>query len=96
MRRSRTLSLAEALQDYIKEMNLEGKLNEVGLINSWEDTVGKVVASRTKKLYIKDKVLHVSLNSSVVRNELSMLRQELVNKLNEKAGTEVITDIVFR
>ena len=96
MRRSKTISLAEAMKDYIREMNLEGKLSEIGIINSWEDTVGKAIASRTSKLYIKDHVLYVHLTSSVVRNELLMLRQALKEKLNEKAGTEVIKDIVLR
>jgi predicted nucleic acid-binding Zn ribbon protein len=96
MRRSKTISLAEAMKDYIKEMNLEGKLNEVHLINSWEETVGKAIASRTTKIYIKNRVLYVHLNSSVVRNELLMLRETLKDKLNEKAGSEVITDIVLR
>ncbi len=96
MRRSKTISLAEALKDYVKVMNLEGKLNEVGLINSWEDIVGKAISSRTSKMYIKDQILYVHLNSSVVRNELLMLRQALIEKLNENAGSEVIKDIVFR
>jgi predicted nucleic acid-binding Zn ribbon protein len=96
MRRSKTISLAEAIKDYVKEMNMEGKLNEVGLINSWEEVVGKAIASRTLNIYIKDHVLYVHLNSSVVRNELLMLRQVLIEKLNQKAGTEVIIEIVFR
>lgn len=96
MRRSKTISLAEAVKDYIKEMNLDGKLSEVGVINSWEETVGKAISSRTSKIYIKDHVLFVHLNSSVVRNELLMLREALKEKLNEKAGTEVIKDIVLR
>jgi Protein of unknown function (DUF721). len=96
MRRSKTISLAEAIKDYVKEMNMEGKLNEVGLINSWEEIVGKAISSRTSKIYIKDQVLYVHLNSSVVRNELLMLRQTLMEKLNQKAGTEVIRDIVLR
>jgi len=96
MRRSKTISLAEAMKDYIREMNLEGKLNEIGIINSWEETVGKAIASRTSKVYIKDKVLYIHLTSSVVRNELLMLRQALKEKLNEKAGTEVVKDIVLK
>jgi len=96
MRRSKTISLAEAVQDYIREMKLEDKLNEIGLISSWEETVGKAISLRTSKIYIKDQVLYVHLNSSVVRNELLMLRQTLKEKLNEKAGTEVIKDIVLR
>lgn len=96
MRRSKTISLAEALNDYIREMNLGSKLSEVGVIGSWEEIVGKAISSRTTKIYIRENVLYVHLNSSVVRNELMMLRQALKEKLNEKAGTEVIKDIVFR
>jgi len=96
MRRSKTISLAEAVKDYIKEMNLGGKLSEVGVINSWEEIVGKAISSRTSKIYIKDHILYVHLNSSVVRNELLMLREVLKEKLNDKAGSEVIKDIVLR
>jgi predicted nucleic acid-binding Zn ribbon protein len=96
MRRSKTISLAEALRDYITEMNMGLKLSEVGVINSWEEIVGKAISSRTTKIYIKDHVLFVHLNSSVVRNELLMLRDVLKAKLNEKAGSEVVNDIVLR
>jgi len=96
MRRSKTISLAEAVKDYIKEMNFGGKLSEVGVINSWEEIVGKAISSRTSKIYIKDHILYVHLNSSVVRNELLMLREVLKEKLNDKAGSEVIKDIVLR
>jgi predicted nucleic acid-binding Zn ribbon protein len=96
MRRSKTISIAEAVTDYIKEMNLGGKLSEISVINSWEGIVGKAISSRTSKIYIKENVLYVHLNSSVVRNELLMLRETLREKLNEKAGSEVIKDIVLR
>jgi predicted nucleic acid-binding Zn ribbon protein len=96
MRRSKTISIAEALSDYIKEMNFEGKIKEIGVINSWESIVGKSIAIHTKKLYIKSGVLYVHLNSSVVRNELHMLKRPLIQKINEKAGSEVINDIVLR
>ena len=96
MRRSKTISLAEAVNDYIKEMNLGGKLSEISVINSWEEIVGKAISSRTTKIYIKNHTLYVHLNSSVVRNELLMLREALREKLNKKAGSEVIKDIVLR
>lgn len=96
MRRSKTIPLAEAIQDYIKAMKLEQGLGELALISSWEEVTGKAIASRTKKLYIRDGILYVHLSSSVVRNELLMLRQELMKKLNRKAGSEIIKDIVLR
>ena len=96
MRRSKTISIAEAVTDYIKEMNLGEKLSEAGVINSWEETVGKAISSRTTKIYIRDHVLYVHLSSSVVRNELLMLREVLREKLNQKAGTQAINEIVLR
>jgi hypothetical protein len=96
MRRSKTISLAEAIKDYITETNIGDKLSEAGILNSWEEIVGKAISSRTKKIYIKDHVLYVHLNSSVVRNELLMLREALREKLNQNAGKLLITDIVLR
>jgi predicted nucleic acid-binding Zn ribbon protein len=96
MRRSKTITLAEAVKDYLKEMKLDGKLSEVAVINSWEEIVGRAISSRTTKIYIKDNVLYVHLKSSVVRNELLMLREELREKLNQKAGSEVVKEIVLR
>lgn len=96
MRRSRTISLAEAVRDYLREMKLEDGLTEINLINSWEDVVGKAISLRTTRIYIKDHILYVHLSSSVVRNELLMLREALRQKLNERAGSEVIKEIVLR
>jgi len=96
VRRSKTISLAEALQDYVREMNLGDKLREVSVIESWESIVGKAISSRTSKVYIKDGVLFVHLKSSIVRNELMMLREALREKLNSQAGAEVIREIVLK
>jgi predicted nucleic acid-binding Zn ribbon protein len=96
MRRSKTISLAEAMQDYIKEMNLGDKLREISVLDSWENMVGKAISSRTSKVYIKDGILYVYLKSSIVRNELMMIREALREKLNEKAGSEVIKEIILK
>jgi len=72
------------------------KLKEVGLINSWEKVVGKTVARATKNMYIKDQKLFIELSSSVVRNELLMIKEPLINRLNQEAGASIITDIILR
>jgi predicted nucleic acid-binding Zn ribbon protein len=96
MRRSKTQSLAEVMNDYIKEMNLGKKLKEVDIIDSWDEIVGKAISSRTVKVYIKDSILYVILKSSIVRNELLMIKEVLREKINERSGEEVIKDIVLR
>jgi len=96
MRRSKTISLAEAINDYINEMKIGGKLKEINIIDSWEKIVGKAISSRTSKVTIKDGVLTVYLKSSVVKSELMMIREALREKINKEAGVDFIKEIVLK
>jgi len=95
MKRSKTLPLKEVLQEYVNALKMNQKLKEVSLVTSWENIVGRTISRATKDIYIKDRKLFVVLNSSVIRHELSMIKLPLMNRLNEEAKAEVITDIVF-
>jgi len=96
MRRKRTMSLVDVLSEYKKEMKIESRLKEVEVLNSWEDIAGRAIAARTKKIYIKDKSLIIHLTSSVVRNELLMMREIIRARVNEKAGEELVTTIILK
>lgn len=95
MRRNKTITLGEALQDLIREYRLGPGLKEATVLGIWESIAGKVITARTKKTYLKDGVLHIYLTSSVVRNELMMLRDSLRAQINSRAGEEVIREIVL-
>jgi len=96
MRRNKTRSISEVIGEYVSEMNIERKLKEVSVVDSWESIVGKVIASKTTSVRFNNGKLHVYLKSSVIRNELLMLRESLRAKLNEKAGEEIVKEIVIR
>lgn len=95
MRRTKTLPLKEVLKEYIEALKMTRKLTEVGLVNSWERLVPPAIARATKDIYIKDEKLFLRISSSVMRNELMMIKEGLKSRLNENAGSEVIKDIVF-
>ncbi len=96
MRRSNTQKLGEVIKDYLKESNIGKKLTEIQLINSWEEIVGKEIARRTEKIYIRNNKLFVHFTSSVVRNELLLHRETIRARLNEHAGEEIIKEIVLK
>jgi predicted nucleic acid-binding Zn ribbon protein len=95
MKRTNTVSIAQVIGEVLGEYKIAGKLMETKIIAAWPEVLGPL-AKPTDRLYIKDKTLFVNLSSSVVRNELLMMRTTLLRCLNEKAGEEVLTDIVFR
>lgn len=96
MRKSNTQKLGEVIREYLHQMMIEGKLKEIGIVHSWEELMGKAVASRTKNIYIKNKTLFIELKSSVLRNELFMMRQSIIDKINEREGELVIEKMVVR
>lgn len=96
MKRSNTQPISAILKLVFSDLNIEKKLKEVELMNSWAEVTGKFIASKTTNMYIKNKILYVNIESSVIRNELILLREGLIDKLNRKCGQEVITGIVIR
>jgi predicted nucleic acid-binding Zn ribbon protein len=80
----------------LKAYKLDDKMAERRLISSWETVMGKMIANHTKDLYIKHKQLFVTLDSSALRNELSMAKTKIVKMMNEAAGQEVINDVILK
>ena len=96
MRRSNTQSLSEVLREYIRENRIERKLKEVDAVKSWEDLLGKTIARYTRNISISNRILYVEITSAVVKNELIMMREEIRRKINEHAGVELVSRIVFK
>ena len=96
MSRHNEHSLKEAIDHLLKAYKLDDRLAEKRLMSSWEDIMGKMIAKHTLDLSIRNKQLFVTLDSSALRNELSMAKTKIVKMLNEAAGTEVINDVVLK
>ena len=96
MDKTNTRKIRDLLNEFLQENKLDTKLKERDLIDSWEEFMGKTISRATRKIYIKDGKLFVVISSSVIRNELYMLKQEIVRKLNEKVGEDIITDLILR
>lgn len=96
MIRKNTQSLRDIIKQVVKDQHLESKLYETRVINIFPEVVGRGICSHTKNLFVKDAVLYVQIDSSVVRNELRLMRQSLISRLNENLGKDIIKDIVFR
>ena len=96
MERKDVKKIDSLLHQFVKAHGLERGLAEYRLMKSWKDLLGISVAKKTKSLRIQNRKLFVTLNSSVVANELSMMKEALVPKLNEAAGMDVIDDVVLR
>lgn len=96
MRKKNTELLSDVIYQVLKEQHLDKPLFEKRLIEAWPLVLGSNIVKYTSELKIKNKVLYVSLTSSVLRHDLFLSREEIKKSLNRQVGAEVIVDIVFR
>ena len=95
MRKANDKSLKEAIEQMMQVYKIKRKFDETGIIASWPDLVGKSVANRTKELFIHDKKLFLRIESSVIKNELMLMRSQIIEKINTEAKSELVEEIIF-
>jgi predicted nucleic acid-binding Zn ribbon protein len=87
-------SVGQAIRDMFNTYRLTNKYDEANILDSWERLVGKPIASRTKKVFIKDKVLFVEFDSPSMRHDFSLHKAEVLSIFRKEFGDGVINEII--
>lgn len=90
-----TETLREVLLRNLRDQGLETPLLQKRLVEAWPSVAGPMIVRYTLNTYIYNQTLYVRLSNPALRSDLSMMRHELVKKLNAVVGEQVITDIRF-
>ena len=93
MRKTQTLKISDVLKDYLKENNLDEKIKTSSVHKYWEQLMGKTISQKTSNIYIKNRTLFVSLTSSILRNELLMMRSRIIKLMNEQMDGNYIDNV---
>jgi len=62
----------------------------------WEDAVGEPIAENTRPAAFKGKILIVYVSSSAWMQQLQFLKKDMITKINNVLGEELIEEIKFR
>ncbi len=96
MSKSNQYTLGEAIQEFLKNYRLEEKITETRIRQAWSKIMGQAIGRYTRRIILKKGELTVYLNSSVLREELSMGKSKIVKLINKEMGSDVIDSITFR
>lgn len=94
-RTSNEAPLKEVIDRWLKAYGLDGKMKEMDVIAAWPEMMGVAVANRTKEIKIRNKKLILTIDSSVMRDELAHGKEIIIQRVNEQAGFEIIDDVWF-
>lgn len=90
-----TQHIGQAIRQLLKEYHLKPKFDEASVVASWEKIVGKPIAKRTKKIFIRNKVLFIELDSPALKSDLSFHKNHLLKTIEAEFGKDLLKEIVL-
>jgi len=88
--------MKESMDSFLKAMGIDKKMQETAILNMWDERMGDAVAARTESKMIKEGVLILEINSSVMRDELAQQKSEIMEWMNEAAGFEMVKEVYLK
>ena len=78
--RKEAVGMDKIVEEYIKSMKIAVGLNTQRVFAAWDACSG--AGPFTLKRYFRSGTLYITLNSSVIRNQLSFQKAALIEKMN--------------
>jgi predicted nucleic acid-binding Zn ribbon protein len=84
------------LDRLLSRMGITARLEREKAIVSWEEAVGAAIARRSAAVSLSGGRLVVAVENSAWLQELSLMKESLIEKVNSRVGKPVVEDIIFR
>ncbi len=79
-----------AILQSVKDLGIEKKLNERLLLNFWKKLFGPSISNVTTKIVLNNYQLSIFVSSSVIKSDLQMSKSKILQRFQEKFGTNNI------
>lgn len=88
--------LSKTLAGILKARGLEGRLHEYRIFALWDRTVGPAIARHAQPRTLRGRKLALVVDSPAWMQQLTLMKPEIIEKLNRELGRETIGDITMR
>jgi hypothetical protein len=94
-KKSNQQTIEEVFLQFVKANGLARNYEEYQVQEAYKKLMGAPIVKYTTDLYFKNGRLHVTLSSSVMRDELSMGKSRFIELINKELGDKIVLDVVF-
>jgi Dna[CI] antecedent DciA-like protein len=88
--------LSATLFRILKARGMEGRLHEYRIFGLWGRTVGPAIARHAQPHALRGKKLALLVDSPAWMQQLSLMKPEIIEKLNRELGGATIADLTMR
>lgn len=90
------VSMAEAIQQFLQQRKLQGKVHALRITEVWVQLMGKTIAQYTNEIKIVGHTLYISTTIAPLKQELMYQRVLIIQRVNEALGENVIEEVVIQ
>ncbi|MBR4214640.1 MAG: DUF721 domain-containing protein [Bacteroidales bacterium] len=83
-------SLTSVIQQYLHAIGADVRIKEIRALQKWDDVVGRAISRDTIDIDLRNGNLTVKFKSPLIRNEIMARRSEIIRKMNEAAGENIV------
>ena len=88
-------TVGTAIRDLLENLGISRKIREYDAVLRWNEVVGERIAHVTEAVKIEKGVLIVRVQNGPWRNELNLLKNDVIEKLNVALGEKLVKEIRF-
>jgi predicted nucleic acid-binding Zn ribbon protein len=88
--------IGNILGDALNKFRADSDLELTSVFTIWNNVVGEAIANNSKPAGFKGKILLVYVSSPVWIQELQYYKKDMIIKINDALGKELVCDIKFR
>jgi predicted nucleic acid-binding Zn ribbon protein len=90
------MAIADLLGAAFRGKPAEKRLEEGKIWLVWNEAVGKQIAAKARPVSLRDGILTVAVSSAPWMQQLTFLKQGMIEKINERLGRELVRDIYLK
>jgi predicted nucleic acid-binding Zn ribbon protein len=90
------IELGQIIRQVLEKRKMWRQYRQYLIIDQWEHLVGEKIAAVTRAHRIEREILRVRVSDSTWAYHLTLLKPQLIEKLNQYAGEKLVDDIYFQ
>jgi predicted nucleic acid-binding Zn ribbon protein len=88
--------LSHTLKTLLRANGLDSRVTEYGIMKHWEKSVGTGIACHARPEAVRGKKLFLTVDSPAWMQQLSLLKPEIIEKVNRTLQKNLIKEITLR
>ncbi len=88
--------LSSSLDGLLRSYGFGSKLSEYRLFGKWDKAVGAAIARHARPLAVRGKKLSLVVDSPAWMQQLSLMKPQIIEKVNQLLGRDAIKDITLK